>query len=152
MSLIMVCPHTFETPENQQRVKRHGLHFGGRSTQVGNDVLVVHGGDIDGGYKARKYQLIEPQEEPTDVCVSSSSSATTLPAEVSLGIIREALSGFETAKKLQILHELLSETGNSDSGISTQEQLQPLLRAPTTTTDGNTEHARGGGGGTPDPV
>jgi len=153
----MVCPHLFETITDKRRVQRRGLHFGGRSAPVGADVLVVHGSDVEGGYKARKYQLIEPSSqsimEPTSSALfglaSSESASFNLEADgrelaecsgadqrvsalcskseigditheeaVSLQTIREALSGFETDRKLGILHhahsQLLTENSASD--------------------------------------
>ena len=66
-AVIMLLPHRFTGDEQSQRrtdrTERHGLHFGGRGVHMGN-VFVIHGSDVNSGFKARKYQLLEHAVTP----------------------------------------------------------------------------------------
>lgn len=58
----MLLPHRFTGDKQHQRrtarTERRGLQFGGRGAHK-DGVLVLHGSDVDSGFKARKYQLLE---------------------------------------------------------------------------------------------
>jgi len=74
-AVIMLLPQVFITDQGQRRNERRGLRFGGRGTQVDVDVLAIHGSDVDSGFKARKYQLLE-HAAPTAVMSTEQSAAT----------------------------------------------------------------------------
>jgi len=61
-AVIMLLPHRLTGDKQHQRrtarTERRGLQFGGRGVHK-DDVLVLHGSDVDSGFKARKYQLLE---------------------------------------------------------------------------------------------
>jgi len=63
----MLLPHRFTGDKQHQRrtarTERRGLHFGGRGVHK-EDVLVMHGSDVNSGFKARKYQLLEHAAPP----------------------------------------------------------------------------------------
>lgn len=66
-AVIMLLPHRPKGDRQRQRgtvrSERRGLHFRGRGVHM-EDVLVLQGRDVNSGFKARRYQLLENFSPP----------------------------------------------------------------------------------------
>ena len=160
-AVIMLLPHRFTGDKQHQRrtarTERRGLQFGGRGVHK-DDVLVLHGSDVNSGFKARKYQLLEqhaaapalsaeqqPERNKKKVACATAEPDPTLHQFETTGasdirhvtrseansmqVIRQALSRFDDRKKIELLHKARNEL-----------IAEMLLRHTFTLTNNHTAH------------
>ena len=119
----MLLPHSLTGDKQPQRrttrTERRGLQFGGPVVHMDN-VMVLHGSDVNNGFKARKYQLLEHAAPPALSAEQQSERNKKKATRRS----EEGGSSGAAAEPDPTLHQL--ETGASDIRHVTRSEASSM--------------------------